>query len=179
MTEEQQLKLQAFLDGELPEKDTREMAEWLTRDADAAALLGELRNTRQALAEFGKPGSAGVSPAAALKVPESREFYWSKIQREIERSTPAPAPAKSASLFTLLRRVLMPLGAAAVLVLGGIFTFHQIAGGVRPVQVNALLGDAGAFTYRDESQGMTVVWLSYPAENKFAEKQPGDTLPAK
>ena len=169
MTPDEQLKLQAFLDGELPEKDTRVMAAWLARDADATALLGELRNTRQAL--------AGFEPA--LKVPESREFYWSKIQREIERSAPAAAPAKSASLFTLLRRVLMPLGAAAVLVLGGIFTFHQIAGGQRAVQVNALLGDAGAFTYRDEAQGMTVVWLSYPAENKFAEKQSGDTLPAK
>lgn len=170
MTQEQQLKLQAFFDGELPEKETREMADWLARDSEAAALLGELRNTSKAL--------TGSEPA--LKLPESREFYWSKIRREIERSAPAPAPAKSASWFTLLGRVLMPLGAAAVLVLGGIFTFHQVAGGARPgVQVNALLGDAGAYTYRDEAQGMTVVWLSYPAENKFAEKQPGDTLPAK
>jgi len=179
MTPDEQLKLQAFLDGELPEKDTREVAAWLARDADATSLLGELRNTRKALADFGKPGSAGVSPASALKVPESREFYWSKIQREIERSTPMAAPVKSASLFTLFRRILMPLGAVAVLVLGGIFTFHEFAGGQHAVQVNALLGDAGAFTYRDEAQGMTVVWLSYPAENKFAEKPSGDTLPAK
>lgn len=170
MTEEQQLKLQAFLDGELPEKDTREVAAWLACDADATALLGELRNTRKALADF----------EPALKVPASREFYWSKIQREIERSTPAAAPVKSASLFTLFRRILMPLGAVAVVVLGGIFTFHEFAGGQRAVQVNALLGDAGALTYRDEAQGMTVVWLSYPAaENKFAEKPSGDTLPAK
>jgi anti-sigma factor RsiW len=169
MTEEQQLKLQAFLDGELPEKDTREVAAWLARDADATALLGELRNTRKALADF----------EPALKVPASREFYWSKIQREIERSAPAAAPVKSTSLFTLFRRVLMPLGAVAVLALGGIITIHQFAGGPRAIQVNALLGDAGAFTYRDESQGMTVVWLSYPAENKFAEKPSADTLPAK
>jgi len=179
MTEEQQLKLQAFLDGELPEKDTREVAAWLARDPDATALLGELRNTRKALADFGKPGSAGVSPASALKVPASREFYWSKIQREIERSAPAAVPVKSNSLFTLFRRVLMPLGAVAVLALGGIITLHQFAGGQHSIQVNALLGDAGAFTYRDESQGMTVVWLSYPAENKFAEKPSADTLPAK
>jgi anti-sigma factor RsiW len=169
MTDEQQLKLQAFLDGELPEKDTREVAAWLARDADATALLGELRNTRKALASF----------EPALKVPESREFYWSKIQREIERSAKAPAPAKAPSLVTLLRRLLMPLGAVAVLTLAGIITLHQFAGGSHAVQVNALLGDAGAFTYRDESQGMTVVWLSYPAENKFAEKTSGDTLPAK
>ena len=31
MTEEQQLKLQAFLDGELPESDRREVAAWLAR----------------------------------------------------------------------------------------------------------------------------------------------------
>jgi anti-sigma factor RsiW len=169
MTEEQQLKLQAFLDGELPENDTREVAAWLARDADATALLGELRNTRKALADF----------EPALKVPESREFYWSKILREIERSAPVAAPAKSPSLVALFRRMLMPLGAAAVLVMGGIFTFHQFTGGQGAVQVNALLGDAGALTYRDESQGMTVVWLSYPAENKFAQKPSGDTLPAK
>src|ERR1700761_7589383 len=100
MTEEQQLKLQAFLDGELPEKDTREVAAWLAGDADATALLGELRNTRKALADY----------EPALKVPESREFYWSKIKREIERSTPVEAPAKGPSLFASWRRILLPLG---------------------------------------------------------------------
>jgi anti-sigma factor RsiW len=169
MTDEQQLKLQAFLDGELPEDDTREIAAWVARDSDATALLGELRNTRRALADF----------EPAMKVPESREFYWSKIKREIERAAPAPAPAKSGSFFARLRRVLMPLGAVAVVALGVIFTMHQFAGGQHSIQVNTLLADAGAFTYRDESQGMTVVWLSYPAENKFAQKPSGDTLPPK
>ena len=169
MTDEQQLILQAFLDGELPEKDTREVAAWLAGDADATALLGELRNTRKALADY----------EPALKVPESREFYWSKIKREIERSAPAKAPAKSTSLFGAWRRLLLPLGGVAVLALGGLFTMREFAGGKPAVQVNALLADAGAFTYRDESQGMTVVWLSYPAENKFAQNPSGDTLPAK
>ena len=171
MTTEQQLKLQAFLDGELPETDAREVAAWLARDADATALAGELRNTRGALADF-EPG---------LKLPESREFYWSKIQREIERSTPAPAPAKSVSLFTLLRRILLPLGGVAALAFGGILTLHQMSGGnsVQPVQVNAVLADAGAFTYRDQSQGMTVVWLSYPAEKQLADSPSPDTLPEK
>ena len=91
MSEEQQLKLQAFLDGELSENDSREVAAWLARDADATALVGELRNTRQAL--------AGFEPA--LKVPESREFYWSKIQREIQHREPetVPAPGRSVSWF--------------------------------------------------------------------------------
>ena len=52
MTEEQQLKLQAFVDGELPEADAREVAAHVARDAEAADLLAELRHTRQALADF-------------------------------------------------------------------------------------------------------------------------------
>ena len=169
MTEEQQLKLQAFLDGELPESDSREVAAWIAQDADAAALLGELTNTCKALKDF-KP---------EVKLPESREFYWSKIKREIERTTPAAAPVETVSLFARLRGVLMPLTAVAALALVAIIAIHSFSGGQRPIAVNSMLADAGAFTYRDESQGMTVVWLSYPAENKFAQKTSGDTLSPK
>ena len=169
MTDEQQLKLQAFLDGELPENDAREVAAWLERDADATALHGELTNTCNALKGFD----------ADVKLPESREFYWSKIKREIERTERAVAPAQTVSWFARLRRILMPLGAVAMLALVGVITVHVFSGGQRPVAVNSMLADAGAFTYRDESQGMTVVWLSYPAENKFAQKTGGDTLSPK
>src|SRR6476646_9234604 len=110
MIEEQQLKLQAFLDGELPEKDAREVAAWLARDAEATDLLAELRNTRKALVDF-EPG---------LKLPESREFYWSKIQREIQRLEPVQTPAKPVSVFALVRRILVPLGSVAVLTIVGV-----------------------------------------------------------
>lgn len=166
MTEEQQLKLQAFLDKELPEADSREVEAWLANDADAVALRDELKNMSRALA-----GSELES-----KVPESREFYWSKIKREIERTGPKPERVETVSFFTTLRRALMPLGAVAVLTLVGFITLRGFSGGQRPIAVNSMLADAGAFTYRDETQGMTVVWLSYPAENKFAEKASGDTL---
>jgi len=175
MTEEQQLKLQAFLDGELPESDGREVSAWLARDADATALLGELKNTRNALKGF----------ESELKLPESREFYWSKIKREMERAAPEPAAAPKASLFTWFRRALMPLGSVAALALVALIVVHAFSGGQRPLSMpmpmtaNVMAGDASAFTYRDDAQDMTVVWLSYPTENKFAEKSSGDTLPAK
>jgi len=172
MTDEQQLKLQAFFDGELPESDAREVSAWLAQDADATALFTELKNTRNALKDS----------EPQVKLPESREFYWSKIKREIERTAAAPAPVPRASLFNRVRRAMMPLGAVAMLLIAGFITFHQLAGGQRPVAMtaNVMLGDPGAFTYRDDSQGMTVVWLSYPAaENKFAQKPSGDTLPPK
>jgi hypothetical protein len=180
MTEEQQLKLQALLDGEdgvLPETEAREITALLARDADAVALWSELKNTCNALKGFETPGTAGASPT--VKLPESREFYWSKIKREIERSTSAATPPQTVSLFTRLRRIMMPLGAVAILALVGIIALHAFSGGQRPIAVNSMLADAGAFTYRDESQGMTVVWLSYPAENKFAQKTSGDTLSPK
>jgi len=179
MTEEQQLKLQAFLDGELPEKDSLEVAAWLARDAEATALLGELKNTRTALKDFESSGTAGVS---AAKLPESREFYWSKIKREIERTAPQPVAAPKASLFAWWRRALMPLGTVAALALVGILAIHSFSGNHHPLPMtaNLMLGsDANAFTYRDDAQDMTVVWLSYPAENKFTQKPSGDTLPAK
>jgi len=81
MDDKAQLKLQAYLDGELPEGEARELATGLAQDQEAAALLAELRQTRDAI--------AGSEQVRAL--PESREFYWSKIQRAIERAE-APAP---------------------------------------------------------------------------------------
>jgi len=171
MTEEQQLKLQAFLDGELPESDGREVAAWIARDADATALLGELKNTRNAL--------KGFEPE--VKLPESREFHWSKIKREIERIAPESTVAPKASLFTWFRRALIPLGAAVALGLVAIIAIHTVPGSHHPIPMtaNVMVGDANAFTYRDDTQDMTVVWLSYPTENKFAEKSSADTLPAK
>jgi anti-sigma factor RsiW len=176
MTDEQQLKLQAFLDGELPESDSQEVAAWLARDADATALLGELKNTRNALKGFD----------AEIKLPESREFYWSKIKREIGRTAPEPAVAPEASLFAWFRRALLPLGSVAALALVALIVVHAFSGSQRTIQMpmpmtaNVMLGaDTSAFTYRDDAQDMTVVWLSYPPENKFTQTSSGDTLPAK
>lgn len=166
MTEEQQLKLQAFVDRELPETEKREVVAWLERDADATALANELRNTREAFADYGK----------TLKLPESREFYWSKIQREINRPQPAAAPVESTSWLSTLRRALVPAGALAALAIAVIVAVHPFGGGMRPIQVNSMLADAGAFTYRDDAQGMTVIWLSYPAQKTLAENKSGDTL---
>jgi anti-sigma factor RsiW len=168
MNAEQQLKLQAFVDGELPETEARDIAAWVARDADATALVKELRNTRHALSTF-EPD---------LKLPESREFFWSKIEREIRRFEPAPEPAESVSLFTLLRRILVPAGALAAVVIVGLITFQQFNTGtaVRAVEVEVAMADSDATTYRDESEGTTLVWLSYPAENQLADASARATL---
>jgi len=84
MDHEKQLKLQAFLDEELSEAEAKEVASWLAKDQEATLLLAELRNTRQSMARF----------EAGVRLPESREFYWSKIEREIERLEPARPQAR-------------------------------------------------------------------------------------
>ena len=74
MNEGTQLKLLSYVDGELPANEIAGIESLIAKDAEAADLVAELRWSREALA-------GGESE---LKVPESREFYWSKISRQIE-----------------------------------------------------------------------------------------------
>ena len=160
-----QLKLQAYLDGELPAAEARELERTLAADAPARALLAELRNTSAALAQF----------EAGAKHPESREFFWSKIQREIARAEKAPAPVRESASFW--RRFLIPAGAAASLALAALLALPVVLGGRGgAVSVETLLVDSGAMTYRDDAERMTLVWLSYPAENPVADFYSEDTI---
>ena len=163
-----QLKLQALLDGELPEAEASEVTHWLARDTEAAALRDELRNTREALAGF----------EAGIQLPESREFFWSKVQREIDRlETPAAKPAP-APLSALLRRFLIPASAIAALLVAGVVLTRPIGpSGLTPAaEIETALADSGAFTYRDYSAGTTLVWLSYPADTEVADNDEMGTI---
>jgi anti-sigma factor RsiW len=157
-----QLKLQAYLDGELPEDEAREVANWLARDREAAELHTELRNTRQAL----------VGHEVGVELPESREFFWSKVQREIERLEPREAAPDSVPWASRLRRFLMPVAGIAVLVAAGLLTFNPT--GPRTSEMET--SDSGAFTYHDDAAGATLVWLSYPAESDPAENDDLDSI---
>jgi len=165
MKEELQLKVQAYLDGELPTGEAREVADLIAHDADARSLRAELGNTRAALKVF----------ETELKLPESREFYWSKIQREISRLE-KPQPIEEPAWFTAwLRRFLAPAGAVAALVIAATLAWHQINRGFA-LETEMAFADSDAFTYRDYPKGVTLVWLSYPAENEFTDLVPGNTF---
>ena len=165
MKEELQLKVQAYLDGELPAGEARELSDLIAHNADARSLHAELNNTRSAVRVF----------EAEIKLPESREFYWSKIQREIRRSEKPQTIEEPAWFAAWLRRFLAPAGALAALVIAATLAWHQINPGFA-LETETASADSDAFTYRDYSKGMTLVWLSYPAENEFAELVPGNTL---
>jgi len=169
MTQEQQLKLQAFLDGELPEREAREILAWTQRDAAAAELLAELKNTRQIM----------MNSEPRLSLPESREFFWSKIEREIQRLDSQPAVAPEPSVFAALRRWLLPAVAVSALVIAGLIAhFHAPPSGVTLVAdadaptVETTLANSEATTYRDASEGTTLVWFSYADDNPAQNKKP-------
>jgi len=174
MSEEQQLKLQAFLDGELPQGEAREVLAWTQCDAEAATLLAELRNTRQAL----------VKSERQMSVPESREFYWSKIEREIQRFEPAETLECKNLFFVRLRRFLLPASATAILVIAGLFAYSYMGTGTVAVVaandsdetvVETAQAGSDATTYRDEADGTTLVWFSAADANPAGGKAPGTT----
>jgi anti-sigma factor RsiW len=166
MNEEQRLKLQAYLDGELPEGEARDVAAWIDRDSRATALLTELKTVRQTL--------GALEPQAAL--PETREFYWSKIARAIQAAdrtaTPSPAPAFR------WQQILWPVGAIAVcfivIALQNPFASPQEVAMTTPAPdadtpiVEAIQPNSEATTYRDDSDGTTLVWFSMNENSKPA-----------
>lgn len=161
MKEETLFKLQAYLDGELSAVERADVEAQLSQDADAKALLTELQNTTNALAGF----------EAKITLPETREFYWSKIQREISRS-PAPERPRGFSLGVLLRRVLVPAAAVAAVAIAVMLSIPRGGGS----DYFSASGDAVAFTYQNYKTGTTLVWLDFAAENVFSDSMSGDTL---
>src|SRR6266404_5726722 len=99
MNREQQLKLQAWVDGELSASEARQIAGFLAADKEAQAIVSELGIAKDIL--------ANNEPAA--KLPESREFYWNKIHREIERLERTGAESRPVSWIFSWRRLLAPL----------------------------------------------------------------------
>jgi anti-sigma factor RsiW len=160
------LKVQAFVDGELPAEDQAETAALIARDADVAALVKELKQTRQALSSY----------TLDWTLPESREFYWSKIEREIDR-LPQEAPRNGhLSLAALLWRWLFPAGCVAGLVAAGFLFWQSPWSEGDEVAWQAADDNVNAFTYRDYNEGLTVMWLSFPGDNAVADSDEAVTI---
>jgi len=157
----QQLKLQAYLDGELSDSERQEVESLLQEDKEASALIAELRETNRAVSVF----------AEETRLPESRDFYWSKIRRDIEQleqqteSEQEPKPVFSWLL--ILRKALVPVTAVAVVLFAGLVLTRQES---LPGSETSL-ADSGAFTYHDFANGATLVWLTYPADNDLTEDE--------
>lgn len=149
------IKLQAYLDGELGEREARSIAALIGSDAEARALHAELQQTRSLI----------TANEPELRLPEAREFYWSKIEREIQRLDAAPAPMASAWGEFLRRyaKVLTGTSVAAALVLFVGFQMNVLSFNQPFEEIDNPLDDTPSFSFRSESQKMTLVWISNPA----------------
>ena len=155
MTDEMKFELLAYADGELSASARRNVEARLATDAGARALLAELQMTRQTLG----------SNEPAQPLPESREFYWSKIEREINRLESAGERRAPSPILQWWRRLILPAAGLAVLALT--LSVNVLPGvGRGGSGVEASFPGAEALTYRDQAQGVTLVWLSYPGEDE-------------
>ena len=168
MKMESELNLQAYLDGELSPRQGRKVAAWVAADAQAKSLLDELTMTKGALA-----GSE-----LELKVPESSDFYWSKIQRAIVRAEQVVQPRPVPRFLVAWRRLLAPLAGVALVGFLTVYSFKMYEGGDDSrhhlAAVENLSEHTGAYSFRSQSEKMFVVWLYDRSEEADPEADPGD-----
>lgn len=163
MKSDLQLRVQAYLDNELTPGEARHMATLLTSDTEARDLYAELKQTKEVV--------RGNEPE--LRLNESRDFYWSKIQRQIatvEREPQrAPTPwwmrfmvpvAGAVALFAILLSVVRP------------DRVTRSTASARPVasepggplhQGEVMAPEMSAITFRsqlDKDESVTLVWLA-------------------
>ncbi|MCP5522833.1 MAG: hypothetical protein H7A46_14940 [Verrucomicrobiales bacterium] len=148
------LKIQSWIDGELPAGEVAEIERLVQADPGAAALARSLRVLKAEMTgnELERP------------VPVGREQYWGGIATALGREGGSTRSVAS----TARRRpwwltVLAPLGAAAVAGAALMLAIRPEAVPPRAPQAYAEivdpLDDVSSFTFRSESERMTVVWV--------------------
>ncbi|MBI3414989.1 MAG: hypothetical protein HY043_06650 [Verrucomicrobia bacterium] len=151
---DKEFKLQALLDGELSPDEARQVTEWLAGDAAAKALFAELKATKAAIA----------GNEQEIRLSESREFYWSKIARQIEREDAVAVGDPRKTPFAWMRWF-APLAGTATLVI-----VLALALRLRPGLRSGGLASADAFepphedssiiSFHSDSEGISVVWVA-------------------
>jgi anti-sigma factor RsiW len=152
MNRDFQLKLQAYLDGELPPQETEKVIHSLRTDPEALALHEELKLTKSLL----------QGNELEIKLGESREFYWSKISREIGRDHQRKASGPWQRLFSW--RWLVPAGGLALLAILAALSVKSNSLSLQKLasaqEIETHLEDMSLISFRSESEGMSVVWVN-------------------
>ena len=153
---ETELKLQAYLDGELSSSEAMAVGELAARDQEVRSLVEELRATRTLL----------KGNELELKLPESQEFYWSKIRRQIEREEQAQnAEQGETAVSPWWIRFWVPAGVVGALVVFVAVALRnpQVSGPALAMddshEIETPLEETSSFSFRSEAAAMTVVWV--------------------
>jgi len=168
MKEELQLDLQAYLDGELSSKDAREVAARIEIDPEASALHTQMQQTSALL----------KGNEVDRRLPQTREFFWSQIERQISREEQRGTTSAPWWLEFLRRHVgaVSGVGVAAALVILGAVQLNLVSGDLLE-EIDNPLDETTSFSFRSESQKMTVVWIANPSSKKAEdEPDPGEEI---
>lgn len=153
MKNDLQLKLQAFCDRELPEKEAAQIAEYIARNGEAQALVNELTFTSKAL----------HSNELELKLPEGRDFFFSKIRRDIEFAEKQTVVRPQPTFASRFRRFVSPLSGFALIALATVATMRFYSGDSQFSQlaeVENMSESTDLVSFRSKSEHMFVVWVS-------------------
>lgn len=153
MKTETLLKIQSWIDGELPAREAAEVEALVRGDAELRALANELSELRTLLKE-------GELERA---VPCPPELYWSGIERGIEAAERNVRSSRAKTHpWPWWLRVLAPLGAGVAVLLALLMNLPG-GGSTFPsgtyVEIDSPLTDVGSITFRSETEHMTVVWV--------------------
>lgn len=163
MTLEQQLKIQAYIDGELSRREAKKVEALIASDPEARRLFEELKFASTAIRE-NEP---------EIKMPLSRELFWNRIAQQINQSEPDPIPLldyiKQIIRVAFGRKYWVPVTATIIAVIG-IFLLKDV---IKPIEdylvvVETPSDDVGSYSFRAQSEKMFVVWI-YNKENKNQE----------
>lgn len=157
MNRDTELKLQAYLDGELPDEEAREFLTWLDTDPEARTLHAELKGIKELMAGNELP----------VTVPESREFYWSKIERAIRQSDSdtevAPSPARRSPWWLRVFAPASGLACVGLLAASLLWLPRQPSSLSYLHESEAPVDGVSTISFRSESAGVTVVWIQTQA----------------
>lgn len=161
MNDETKIKVQAYLDGELSGRDATEVSELLNQDAGAKAFFAELQFVKTALR----------GNELEIKMPESREFFWSKIRRDIERNEKA---AETKSVFSWWKPVYVRFATGfamlcALLMVSFIAFNNGTPAKFTTGEVEGNGEEMGVITYHSDADRMTVVYLFDREQDKVVD----------
>ena len=119
MKQEDQLNIQAWLDGEIAPQKAKKIVEQMENSSTAKALVEELEAVESAL----KIGEKTIS------LDDTRDFYWSQIERQINAEAPMPTaevPPEHVQVASgNLMRWFVPAG-SLVVISALMLNFHKI-----------------------------------------------------
>ena len=152
-----QLKIQAYVDGELSAGESREIAGLVARDAEARGLFEELSMTKSII-------SANES---SVLMPESGDFFWSKVSKEISRLEEPATVSRFAPRPWL--RWLLPVSGFAAIAIAVTLSLRQNAPAID--ETENTLEEASVVSFRSQAEKMSVVWVQTDGDSPFTSEQ--------